>query len=66
MKFMQTLKPLGLDGSSLSANYIYYKSKLGKEIQPHPCSSHPYSPNVEAKDDPEAKYYLMQFADLFQ
>ena len=65
MKFMQTIKPLGADRSSLSA--LYCKNpKLDKDIKPHPCSLHPYSPNVEAKDDPEAEYYWMQFADFFQ
>ena len=65
MKFMQNLKPLGPDRSSLSAYYCK-KPELDKEMQPHPCSTHPYSPNVEAKDDLEAEYYWMQFADFFQ
>ena len=56
MKFMQTIKPLGPDRSSLSA---YYCKKPDKDINPHPCSLHPYSPNVEAKDDPEAEYILL-------
>ena len=65
MKFMQNIKPLGPDRSSLSAYYCN-KPELDKVIKPHPCTTHPYSPNVEAKDDPESEYYWMQFADFFQ
>ena len=65
MKFMQNIKPLGPDRSSLSAYYCK-KPELDKDIKPHPCTTHPYSPNVEAKDDPESEYYWMQFADFFQ
>ena len=31
----------------------------------HPCSTHPYSPNLQASEDIEAEYYWLQFADFF-
>ena len=65
MKFMQNIKGLGPDRSSLSGYYCG-KPALDKDMPPHPCSTHPYSPNVEAAVDPEAEYYWMQFADFFQ
>ena len=64
MKFLQTLKPLGPDRSSLSAYYCKNPG-LDEKVKPHPSTLHPYSPNVEAEVDPEAEYYWMQFADFF-
>ncbi len=35
-------------------------------MKPHPSVTHPYSPNVEAKIDPEAEFYWLQLVNFFQ
>ena len=70
MKYLQTIKGLGADRSILAGDWCGggYKA-IGNlkdsEMKPHPCSTHPYSPNLQASEDMEAEYYWLQFADFF-
>ena len=52
------------DRSSLSKLYCNH-SELDQAMKPHPSSIHPYSPNVDIAEDPEAEMYWLQFADFF-
>ena len=52
------------DRSSLSKFYCNYP-ELDKTMKAHPSSTHPYSPNVDMTEDPEAESYWLQFADFF-
>ena len=52
------------DRSSLSKFYCNYP-ELDKTMKAHPSSTHPYSPNVNMTEDPEAESYWLQFADFF-
>ena len=65
MKFYRYVQQFGQDRSSLSSLFCQNKT-LDDQIKPHPSSSHPYSPNLEAEDDSESEYYWLQFADFYQ
>ena len=71
MKYLQTIKDIGADRSILAYDWCGggYRS-IGNiqdsEMEPHPCSTHPYSPNLWGSQHMEAEYYWMQFADFFE
>ena len=70
MKYLQTIKDLGRDRSILAADWCGGGPKAignikDSDMKPHPCSTHPYSPNLQASQDMEAEYYWLQFADFF-
>ena len=65
IKFYKSVNSFGHDRSSTSAFYCNNKH-LNSEVKPHPTSSHPYNPNVEADEDAESEYYWLQFADFYQ
>ncbi len=54
-----------LDRSSLTKPYCN-DPKLDTVMGPHPRNTHPYSPNVESKDNSEDEYYWLQLADFLQ
>ena len=70
MKYLQTIKDLGGDRSILAGDWCGGGHKAignirDSDMKPHPCSTHPYSPNLQASQDMEAEYYWLQFADFF-
>ena len=70
MKYLQTIKDLGVDRSILTEFWCGGGHKAignikDSDMKPHPCSTHPYSPNLQASQDMEAEYYWLQFADFF-
>ena len=65
MKFYQNVRHFGPDRSSLSRFYCK-NEELDSHIEPHPSSTHPYSPNIQAEDDQESEYYWLQFSDFYQ
>ena len=64
MKFYQKVHSFGKDRSSLSAPYCK-NPRMDKNMKPHPSSIHPYSPNIQGKNDLEAEYYWLQFSDFY-
>ena len=63
MKFYQNVRHFGPGRSSLSRFYCK-NEELDAHIEPHPSSTHPYSPkfNIQAEDDQESEYYWLQFS----
>ena len=65
MSFIRNVRRTITDDRS-SVSELYCKSPpLDKLMKPHPSSTHPYSPNVDMAEDPEAELYWLQFADFF-
>ena len=64
IKYYRTVHPFGPDRSSLSSFYCKNMS-LDADMKPHPTTKHPYSPNLEADQDPEAEFYWLQMADYY-
>eukprot|EP00094_Tigriopus_californicus_P014500 TCALIF_14119-PA protein Name:"Protein of unknown function" AED:0.39 eAED:0.39 QI:0/-1/0/1/-1/1/1/0/287 len=64
LKFFRTNGGMGPDRTSTS--YLYCNNpKLNKQMPKHPRSTHPYSPNTEFEEDPEAEMYWLQFSDFY-
>ena len=59
---------MGWDRTSTSKPYCNIDSNLEKKMRPSQemgYSTHPYSPNLDYDDDPEAEMYWMQYSDFY-
>ena len=65
MRYFRNVKrTIWHDRSSLGFWFCANQS-LNNLMKPHPSSIHPYSPNVDVPEDPEAEFYWLQLADFF-
>ena len=65
MTFIRNVRRTVTDERS-SLSGLYCKNpRLKTDMQPHPSSTHPYSPNIVMAEDKEAELYWLQFADFF-
>ena len=59
---------LGWDRTSTSSPYCDTDPQLEEKMRPKPgdgFSAHPYSPNLDYDQDPEAEMYWMQYTDFY-
>ena len=67
IKFLMNRNGLGSDRTSTSSPYCNTDHQLEEKMRPLPengYSTHPYSPNLDYNQDPEAEMYWMQYADF--
>ena len=51
--------------SEIFCKLVEHDANLDKKMLQHPNSHHPYSPNTEFAEDPEAEMYWLQFSDFY-
>ena len=64
----RNMNGLGWDRTSTSSPYCDTDPQLEEKMRPKPgdgFSAHPYSPNLDYDQDPEAEMYWMQYADFY-